>query len=124
MKQEAVPPGFLLADEECLSEIIDSFMFQAPGEDERDWSSGEMARHILQELKPDKIPNFNEAGPGNPVTAIELRMKDGAVLRFRLPDVQQSRVMWAIGKLLAGLEVPLDLEIPPQPGEQERTGGA
>jgi len=53
-----------------------------------------------------KIPHFpNEIG-GNPVVAIDLRMRDGAILRLKMPDVQQSRVMVALGQLVADLDVP------------------
>ena len=59
-----------------------------------------------------KIPEFsNEVNP-NPVVAIDLRMRDGVVLRFAMPDVQQSRVMVGMGRLLADLDVPLDLALP------------
>lgn len=59
-----------------------------------------------------KIPNFpNEIG-ANPVVAIDLHMRDGAILRLKMPDVQQSRVMVAIGRLAADLDVPLDFTLP------------
>ena len=58
------------------------------------------------------IPTFpGEVNP-NPVVAIDLRMKDGSVLSFNLPDVQQSRVMWGMGGLLARLDVDLDVSFP------------
>lgn len=59
----------------------------------------------------EKIPEFkNEVGE-NPVTAIDLVMRDGVILRFKLPLVQQSRVMVAMGRLLASLNVELDIEL-------------
>ena len=58
------------------------------------------------------IPEFpNEVNP-NPVVAIDLRMKDHVVLRFEMGEVQQARVMWAMGKLLAELGVDLDISFP------------
>ena len=44
-----------------------------------------------------KIPNFPSEVNPNPVVAIDLRMRDGCVLRFEMGEVQQSRVMWAMG---------------------------
>ena len=59
------------------------------------------------------IPEFpNEVKPGNPVVAIDLRMKDHVVLRFELGEVQQSRVMWAMRELLLHLGVGLDISLP------------
>ena len=64
------------------------------------------------------IPEFpNEVNP-NPVVAIDLRMKDLVVLRFNLGEVQQSRVMWAMGELLQHLGVALDISFPVS-GEKE-----
>ena len=58
------------------------------------------------------IPEFpNEVNP-NPVVAIDLHMKDHMVLRFSMGEVQQSRVMWAMGKLLQDLGVDLDISMP------------
>lgn len=61
-----------------------------------------------------KIPNFPNEINSNPVVAIDLRMKDGAVLRLNMPDVQQSRVMVALGRLAVALDVPLDFDLPNQ----------
>ena len=62
------------------------------------------------------IPEFpNEAKPGNPVVAIDLRTKDLVVIRFELGEVQQSRVMWAMGELLRDLGVELDISLPAPP---------
>ena len=65
---------------------------------------------------PREIPNFpNEVNP-NPIIAIDLRTKEGTVLRFKLPEIQQARVMWAMGKLLASVGAEIDLELPePEP---------
>ena len=58
------------------------------------------------------IPEFlNEVNP-NPVVAIDLWMKDGPVLRFEMGEVQQARVMWAMGQLLANLGVELNISFP------------
>ena len=58
------------------------------------------------------IPEFpNEVNP-NPVVAIDLIMKDGPVLRFEMGEVQQARVMWAMGRLLAELGVELNISLP------------
>jgi hypothetical protein len=59
-----------------------------------------------------KIPEFPNETNSNPVVAIDLQTKAGVVLRFAMPDVQQSRVMVAMGRLLADLDVPLDLSLP------------
>ena len=68
----------------------------------------------------DKIPTFpNEVNP-NPVTALDMQTKDGAILRFKLPEVLQSRFMWAVGKMLASLDVPLDIELPPSLGHLDQ----
>ncbi len=59
-----------------------------------------------------RIPDFNELPAGNPVTAIDLHTRDGLILRFELGEVQQSRVMWAIGGMLAELGAPLEITLP------------
>ncbi|MDP3062121.1 MAG: hypothetical protein Q8O40_02730 [Chloroflexota bacterium] len=65
-----------------------------------------------------KIPEFPNEVNANPVVAIDLRMKDGVVLRLKMPDVQQTRVMVAIGRLAADLDVPLDFSLPDQHEDQ------
>ena len=61
------------------------------------------------------IPEFpNEMG-SNPVVAIDLRFRDDFILRFEMPDVQQSRVMLAMGQLLASLDVELNISLPESP---------
>lgn len=71
------------------------------------------------------IPEFpNEAGPGNPVTALDILTQDGVVLRwtFEAP-IQQSRVMMALGALFASLTpVMPELSFPEEndKGEAER----
>lgn len=57
------------------------------------------------------IPTFNEIG-SNPLTALDMVTRDGVILRFKLPSVQQSRVMVAMCRLLASLGVELDIELP------------
>ena len=49
----------------------------------------------------------------NPVIAIDIHMKDGAVLRLNMPNVRQARVMAALGRLAADLDVPLNITLPP-----------
>lgn len=58
------------------------------------------------------IPMIPGEEGSNPVVAIDLLTQDGATLRFRLPAVQQSRIMIAMGKLLTSLDVDLDVELP------------
>jgi len=66
----------------------------------------------VSNMKTEIIPEFPNEINSNPVVAIDLLMRDGVVLRFKLPAVQQSRVMWAMGALHASLDVDLDLELP------------
>ena len=62
------------------------------------------------------IPHFpNEMGPGNPVTALDLRTKDGTTIRWVFDEpIQQSRMMMAMGRLFAnlGLEEMPAIELP------------
>ena len=71
-------------------------------------------RPIVDEIEWGQrvIKPFANSSRDNPVTAIDLQTKDGTVLRFRLPEIQQERVMWAIGVLHHSLGVGLDLELP------------
>lgn len=71
----------------------------------------------LEHVEAGKIPDFHECG-SNPVTALDIQMKDGATLRLCLPDVQQSRVMAAIGRLAAQLDVPLEWDLPGKEGDE------
>ena len=56
----------------------------------------------------------------NPVVALDMHTKDGATLRFKLPEISQLDFMSAIGKMLAELDVPLDVELPDQEQEPKR----
>jgi hypothetical protein len=61
-------------------------------------------------VKP--IPEFpNELG-SNAIVAIDIRAKDGTVLRWVLPEVQQARVMAALGRMAADIGVAPDFTLP------------
>lgn len=64
------------------------------------------------------VPWFHEER-SNPVTALDMQTSDGATLRFKLPEVQQARVMAAMGELHGRLGVELDVVLPNHDSREE-----
>lgn len=61
------------------------------------------------------IPEFEGEMNPNPVTALDMVTADGTLLWFAfVPPIQQSRMMWALGRLHAELGVSIDLQLPEQ----------
>lgn len=85
-----------------------------PESDHSDSEAAARRVHYLNGGAPI-IPEFNEVNP-NPATSLDLQLRDGVTLRFRLPQVQQARMMAAIGQLHGQLGVELDLAPLLEPG--------